>query len=164
MQKMKKILVPVDFSEASASRLKYATALAREMSAEVFVLYVLDRSERNRFLETLAVFEGWPVPPKRPVPVDICLREKSLDLYYFIQTVIPNPGTLQINKRVRLGSLVKEILAIAKKETIDVIVAEAPKNRVFSYLFPRRAVMWFLCKMPYPVLLTPVRPTASSTP
>ena len=105
MQKVKKILVPVDFSEAAASRLKYASVLAREMSAEVFVLYVLDQSERNRFLETLAVFEGWPIPPMRPVPVDICLREKSLDLYNFIQTVIPNPGSLRINKRVRVGSL-----------------------------------------------------------
>jgi nucleotide-binding universal stress UspA family protein len=155
MRKIEKILVPIDFSENSANRLRYAAALAREMNAEVFVLYVFDKNERNRFLETLAVFEGWPMPPHRPVPMDICLREKSLDLYNFIHTVIPYPGALRINKRVRMGTPDKEILATAKAERIDVIIVEAPKNRFLSYLFPRGALLKFPWKVPYPVLLTP---------
>jgi nucleotide-binding universal stress UspA family protein len=152
---MQKILVPVDFSEKSANSLKYATALAREMKAEVFVLYVFDKDERHRFLETLAAFEGWSMPPNRSVPLDICLREKSLDLYNFIQAVIPNPGTLRINKRVRVGNVVKEVLATARAENIDVIILDAPKNRFLSYLFPRGALLKSPWKLPYPVLLTP---------
>jgi nucleotide-binding universal stress UspA family protein len=160
---MQKILVPIDFSENSASALKYATALAREMKAEIFVLYVFDKNE-SRFLETLAAFEGWPMPPNPPVPVDVWLREKSLDLYNFIQTVIPNAGTLRISKRVRMGSRFREMLQTAKEENVDLIVVRAPKNRFLSHLFPRRALMKFIWKVPYPVLLTPASSADSSTP
>lgn len=157
MNTVQKILVPVDFSEQSANGLKYATSLAREMKAELIVLHVIDEVERNSFQDMLAVFEGWPIPPNgtKPIPIDYVAREKSVDLCHFIETVIRNPGSLKIRRKVRIGKPLKEILAVAKEENIDLIVLEAPKNSLFSSLWARGKFLKLIWRFPYPVLLTP---------
>ena len=42
MEPVKKILVPVDFSEFSLNSLKYAVGFAAHFDAEIFLLYVME--------------------------------------------------------------------------------------------------------------------------
>jgi nucleotide-binding universal stress UspA family protein len=49
-----KILVPVDFSENSAHRLKFAVAVAQKTEAEVVVLNVTQKEEADFFLNIVA--------------------------------------------------------------------------------------------------------------
>src|SRR5262249_26135934 len=104
MNRVNKILVPVNFSDDSANGLKYAASLAEETQAELVVLHVTQKEEARSFLNFLAVMEGWPVPDTpSAIPVDRLLREKALDLYHFVEKVIRNPGRLKIRRKVTLG-------------------------------------------------------------
>lgn len=159
MKTVQKILVPVDFSEQSAHGLRYAASLARELKAELIVLHVFDKYERYSFIDSLAVFEGWPMSSRDLVriPVDIWLREKALDLYNFIDKTLRNPAQLKIKRRVRIGELVKEVLNVAQEEKIDLIVVKTEKKSIFSYLTGGGKFFRLIWKFPYPVLLTPPR-------
>ncbi len=157
MHKVQKILVPVDFSEPSANGLKYAASLAEEMNAELIVLHVLDKKDRYSLLNPLAAFEGRPVSSNGSahIPIDIWMREKALDLYHFIQKVVRNADRVSIKRMVRIGKPVKNILAVAKQENIDLIVLETQKKSLFAYLTARGTFLKLIRKFPYPVLLTP---------
>ena len=99
MNTVRKILVPVDFSEDSANGLIYSVSLAQKTQAELIVLHVTQKSEADSFLDLLAVMEGAPML-NRPagIPVDRLLSEKALDLYHFIEKVVRNPGQVKITK------------------------------------------------------------------
>ncbi len=156
MHTAQKILVPVDFSEQSANGLTYAASLAQEMKAELIVLHVIDKNERNAFCDLLAAFEGWPISNRSErIPVDYLVREKALDLYHFIERAVPNPESLKIRRRVRIGKPVKEILAVAQEENVDLMVLEIRKKSLFSYLTTQGKVLKLIWKFPYPVLLAP---------
>ena len=71
MNRIRKILVPVNFSEDSANGLKYAASLAEETQAELVVLHVTQKEEANSLLDFLAGMEGWPtLNAPAPIPVD----------------------------------------------------------------------------------------------
>jgi hypothetical protein len=99
MRKIKKILVPIDFSEESVRALKYGDFL----------------------MSSVAVLEGSPFSANEfpTVRVDVLLRERSLDLWNFIGQAVEGNHHVKITKRLRMGSLVKEIAAIAQEEPID---------------------------------------------
>ena len=46
---LKKILVPVDFSEQSRKALQYATSFAKQFGAEIIVLHVLEFIRRRKW-------------------------------------------------------------------------------------------------------------------
>jgi nucleotide-binding universal stress UspA family protein len=134
MRKVEKILVPIDFSEESARALKRATALAMENGAEVLALHVVDaRNLRNCFLSFIATPEDPPFMGEEPpiISLDLLLREKALDLWNFINRNVQGIHWGKITRRVRLGSLVKEIALITQEENIDLIVLELRKWRLF---------------------------------
>ena len=88
MPKVKKILVPIDFSEESSRALRYAVSLATETKSEVIVLHVVEkRRQHNSLVSSLAVLEGCPYAANDAptIPVDLLLRERALDLWNFIQ-------------------------------------------------------------------------------
>ena len=88
MSQIKRILVPVDFSEQSINALEYAYSLANETKAEVLVVHAVKRSAHLDYLAPeLPPVEGWPLllqdPPR--LPVDVLLRESALDLSNFLE-------------------------------------------------------------------------------
>jgi nucleotide-binding universal stress UspA family protein len=134
MSAVRKILVPVDFSEDSASNLNYAVSLAQETQAELIVLHVTQKKETAFFLDLVAVMEGVPMlNPPAAIPVDRLLREKALDLYYFIEKVVRNPGRLKITRKVALGNKTETILRVTKDESIDLVVL-AVQKKFFSLI------------------------------
>lgn len=156
MNTVRKILVPIDFSEDSATGLKYAVSLAQKTHAELVVLHVTQKEEVDSFVNFLAVMEGAPMlNPPAAIPVDRLLREKALDLYRFIEKVIRNPGPLKIRRKVALGNKAEKILAVAKEENIDLVVLAVRKQSFFPYLMARGKLLNMISRMPCPVLLKP---------
>jgi nucleotide-binding universal stress UspA family protein len=108
--KLKRILVPTDFSEHSRKALHYAMALARQFSAELLLVYVIE-----------------PLPPSAQfsatdgVPFDSKLfhRQASKHLAEWREKV----GSLTVVKTaLRSGVPWWEIVAVAKENAIDLII------------------------------------------
>ncbi|HYY25471.1 MAG TPA: universal stress protein [Candidatus Udaeobacter sp.] len=156
MNRVRKILVPVNFSDDSANGLRYAASLAEETQAELVVLHVTQKEEAHYFLNFLAVMEGWPMPNTPPaIPVDRLLREKALDLYRFIEKVIRNPGRMKIRRKVLLGHEEEKILGVAREENIDLVVLGVRNQSFFSNLMDRAKFLKITSRLPCPVLLKP---------
>ncbi|TMA78223.1 MAG: universal stress protein [Deltaproteobacteria bacterium] len=156
MNTVRKILVPVDFSEDSANGLKYSVSLAQETQAELVVLHVTQKKEADSFLDLLAVMEGAPMLNlPAAIPVDRLLREKALDLYHFIEKVVRNPGRLKIRRKIALGNKEEKILGVAREENIDLVVFGIRKNSFFPYLTARTRLLKMIWRFPCPVLLKP---------
>jgi len=151
MNKVQKILVPINFSEDSANGLKYAVSLAKKTQAELVVLHVTEKKEADSFLDLLAVMEGSPMlNPPAAIPVDQLLREKALDLYRFVEKVVRNPGRLKITRKIVLGDKAKKIARVAKEEGIDLVVLGVRKESLARGKF-LKMISRFNC----PVLLNP---------
>jgi universal stress protein A len=156
MNTVRKILVPIDFSEDSADGLKYTVSLAQKTQAELIVLHVTQKKEADAFLDLLAVMEGAPMlNPPDAIPVDRLLREKALDLYRFIEKVVRNPDRLKIRRKVALGNKEEKILGVAKEENIDLVVLGLRKRSFFPYLMARGKLLKMISIFPCPVLLKP---------
>ena len=156
MNTVRKILVPIDFSEDSADGLNYAVSLARKTQAELIVLHVTQKKEADAFLDLLAVMEGAPMlNPPATIPVDRLLSEKALDLYRFIEKVVRNPGPLKIRRKVALGNEVEKILRVAEEENIDLVVLAVPQKSLFPYQMAGGKLLKMISRMPCPVLLKP---------
>jgi len=143
MRQVKKILVPIDFSEASARALKYALSLATETRAEVVALHVVEETDASDFfVSAVAVLEGSPFPVSEfpRIPVDVRLRERSVDLWNFIGGIVGANDQVKVTKRLRMGSLAREIAIFVQKENVDLIVLELRKR----FLFPNLAALRLL--------------------
>jgi nucleotide-binding universal stress UspA family protein len=157
MRKVEKILVPIDFTGESARALKRAIALAMENGAELIALHVVDaRSLRNYFLSSLARPEDPTCMSEEtpPISLDLLLRERALDLWNFINRNVHGTHWARVTRRVRMGSLVKEIAAITPEENIDLIVIELRKWRLFPDLATLK-LLKMVKSLPCPVLLDP---------
>jgi universal stress protein A len=156
MNTVRKILVPIDFSEDSADGLKYAVSLAQKTHAELVVLHVTQKKEADGFLDLLAIMEGYPML-KAPagIPIDRLLREKALDLYHFIEKVVRNPGQVKIRRKVALGNKAEKILGVAEEENIDLVVLAVRQRSFFPYLIAGGKLLKMISRFPCPVLLKP---------
>jgi nucleotide-binding universal stress UspA family protein len=157
MYTISKILVPVDFSERSANALKYAASLAARNGAEITALHVMSKEEDDSLQRVLTVFEGWPVPSVAVsrLPLDRQLRERTLDLYNFIEKVLGHRFSSTIGREVRIGDPVKEIARVARKKRIDLVIVENPKKSLFSYLRAQGSLLRLTLRLPCAVLLAP---------
>ena len=156
MNTVRKILVPIDFSDDSADGLNYAVSLAQKTQAELFALHVTQKEDTDWFLDFLSMMEGHPMVGLRPgIPVDRLLREKALDLYRFIEKVIRNPGQVKIRRKVVLGNQAEKIVKVVEEERIDLVVLPVPKTPFFPYLTARGRLLRRISRLSCPVLLKP---------
>lgn len=156
MNRVPKILVPIDFSEDSANGLRYALSLAQETRAEIIALHVTQKKEADSLLHVLAVMEGWPMlNPPASIPVDRLAREKALDLYYFIEKVVKNSGPVKIRRKVALGSKAEKILEVANEEGVGLVVLAMRKKSLFPYLLALGKLLKIIWRFRCPVLLKP---------
>ncbi|HVK59548.1 MAG TPA: universal stress protein [Candidatus Kapabacteria bacterium] len=109
--RMKKILVPVDFSECSKKALQYAIPLAQQHLAELQLLYVSPSPS----------YSGgeYGVIDYSTLNAELCASgEKRLET--FVRDEIA--GKVQVDTMVRSGSVTAEILDVAKTLPADIIV------------------------------------------
>jgi len=155
MHKVNKILVPIYFSTESASALKHALSLAKETRAELVALHVIEKTNHSDFfMASVAMLEGSPFPVNEfpTVPVDVLLRERSLDLWNFIGRTIEANNQIKITKRVRMGGWLKTMTATIHEEGIDLVVIELRERMSFPNLGVLKLIK-MIRRLPCPVLL-----------
>lgn len=102
--RLKKILVPVDFSTRSKKALHYAISLARQFGAELTVLHVVQSYP--------------PIPEMGPVDVE-SVQDAHEELAVFQEAI----GQAVASKTVvRTGTAYEEIIKASKELDIDLIV------------------------------------------
>jgi hypothetical protein len=87
---------------------------------------------------SLAALESSPffAAESSNIPVDVLLRETAIDLTSFIERTIGKHTPVRITKKVRIGSLIKEITKTIQEEKIDLIVLELQKRLPFPIWRP----------------------------
>ncbi|MBS1261347.1 MAG: Universal stress protein [Calditrichaeota bacterium] len=106
----RRILVPVDFSDARRGSLKFAVELAEQFEAELMVTHVFEP-----VLTSPALFADAP----STVDIDTDLRKRSVSaLEKFAGNILPEGTPFKL----RSGQVHREINALAKQEDIDLIV------------------------------------------
>ena len=115
---IKKILVPIDFSDVSSSALRYGASLADEYSAQLTVLTVADDDS------------SWVVDLSDRVHVKERWREERVKegerlLEDFCHPVL---GERDYKKAVRVGDPALEIVSCCMKEHADMLIIGAHGN------------------------------------
>jgi nucleotide-binding universal stress UspA family protein len=157
MQKVEKILVPTDFSEESGAALRDAVSLVRETKADLIALHVIDVRTKNDFLlSCITPVEGFPLHlnDSRNFPLDVLRRERTLDLWNFVEHTVGSTSPNSIIKLVRMGSLAKEIAAVIREEHVDLLVFKLRKRFVLPDLAALR-LLKIARQLSCPVLVSP---------
>jgi universal stress protein A len=139
--RLKRILVPIDFSECSKKALQYAICFAKEHGAKLTVLYVAQAL--------------YPIPEMGPVDVPL-LEDQMLaggqeELAKVLQTEIgegvPAEGI------VRLGNPYSEIVGVAKSRNIDLIIISTHGRTGLKHVFLGSTAESVVRYAPCPVLV-----------
>jgi universal stress protein A len=108
---LRKILVPVDFSECSRKALQYAVPLARQFGAGLVLVYVMP-------VHYFVGSEFGPVDV--PVPEKELLRNSERELGRLAEQ--ETSGEVRAEIRVCRGQPVHEIVRVAREEGADLIL------------------------------------------
>ena len=104
---LRKILVPVDFSECSRKALHYATALAKPCQAEIFLLHVLEMPPVPVQALEIAFMED---TPKESAANELSEWQAQVGFPTFVKTLVCS------------GSAYAEIVRTAEENNMDLIV------------------------------------------
>jgi nucleotide-binding universal stress UspA family protein len=157
MHNVRKILVPIDFSPESGRALRDAAALARETGAQLIAFHVIDeKAERDILLSFIAPVGGLPflIDGSAIVHVDVLMRERTLDLWNFIDRHAGPINQDRIRKVVRMGKLAKVITAFMRDEAVDLLVLRLRQRRWFPD-FTTLKLISMAGRLCCPVLLDP---------
>ncbi|MCX6136285.1 MAG: universal stress protein [Ignavibacteriales bacterium] len=140
---LKKILVPVDFSEHSKKALKYAIPFARQFSAALSVLYVVEPAIYPADLSFGQV--GLP-------NLEAELRSKGEeDLAELVADTVPDD--LEVVPVIRTGLPFVEIISFARDEDVDLIVVATHGHTGVEHILFGSTAEKIVRKAPCPVLV-----------
>ena len=122
MASFKRLLVPVDFSDASKRALSTALNLAGELGAEIKVIHIHQ-------VQTQYMIEGGLYAPE--LDEDELIEKRKMELDKFVEA--HKPG-VSVAKEVRAGIPETEILDIAKEFQADLIVMGTHGRTGLSHL------------------------------
>ena len=113
--KLKKILVPVDFSECSEKALQYAIAFAKQFDAELILVHVV---------------EPYAVSPELP-PYDIASirEERAAKLATLVKLILP---PVRSKSHLCMGTAYAEIANVAKTMEVDLIIISTHARKGLS--------------------------------
>ena len=140
--RLKKILVPIDFSDCSKKALQYALPLAKQHGAVITLLYVAPTP-------SYAVGEYGAI--------DISAFESDMraagerDLAAFAAREVP--GKVPADTAVRTGTPASQIVALAKSVAADLIVISTHGRTGLKYVFLGSVVEHVVRYAPCPVLI-----------
>ena len=125
MNKLNKILVPTDLSELSQRALIYGSSLVSEQKSSLVILHVADKNLWNLSMES-EIYAGY----QRDVwPLDRILSEAALDLNHFLEPRLPMLRQVtSVTKRVVLGPIAEQIVAVAEQEDADLVIMAPRRN------------------------------------
>ncbi|KKK97325.1 hypothetical protein LCGC14_2653870 [marine sediment metagenome] len=110
MISLKKILCPIDHSDCSKEALKYAVSFAMKDEAKLYLLHVIDIRSFDESLDTMT----------RQMPDDETMKQLKTKLFECVPEEIRND--MQVEALVVQGIPFAEIISIAKKNKVDMIV------------------------------------------
>ncbi|QDT00248.1 universal stress protein [Adhaeretor mobilis] len=105
-----KILLPTDFSESSKAALGYASTLAAETGAKLIIAHVFNDTPIY-----LAGYAGMATMPDYSPEVERANRK-------LLEQVQPTKSNVQVEHRFLNGPPEKEIVGLADREQVDLIV------------------------------------------
>ena len=139
--RLRKILVPLDFSDCSLKALKYALALARQFGGELTLLHVVEAA----FYATDPSLAA-PMYPEEEMRL---FAEKKLAMLARSALGDQVPAALL----VRLGQPVVEISALAREANIDLIVISTHGNTGLKHFLLGSVAENVVRHAPCPVLV-----------
>ncbi|MFP4460546.1 MAG: universal stress protein [Candidatus Zixiibacteriota bacterium] len=142
MLNIKKILLPVDFSEFSKIAAPYAVDLARKFEADLFIIHVFDENILDPYY-----FGEDDYAEKYFMNLQKEFQEKIDDILEDIETEDINIIPILAN-----GAPFIEILKFTKKEKIDMMVVSTHGRSGLSQMFMGSTAEKVVRKSPCPVL------------
>ena len=144
MEQIKKILAPTDFSELSCIGVRRALEIARKENAAVIVYHVI------------GVRDDWFAGPRDFSPTrDLLEGEKQL-LDKFLRTRFSEyMNLMEIRQMVEIGVPYVNIVELAEKEGVDLIVMSTHGNTGFSHMLLGSVTGKVVPRAPCPVLSIP---------
>jgi nucleotide-binding universal stress UspA family protein len=160
---MKRILVPIDFSDATTSVIDLARQLARALDAEIHLVHVKELSAAATpgtlgyglaGMPELAPMSGVPVPGLDPMPQPIPESEDQKSKLALWQTEIAQDG-IKVTLHEPTGLVADEILDQAEAIEADFIVMGTHGHGAMHHLLVGSATKGVLKHATRPVLLVP---------
>ncbi|HYV53531.1 MAG TPA: universal stress protein [Chitinophagaceae bacterium] len=116
---MKKILVPVDFSECSRLAAEFAVNLARKTSGEIYLLHVLEIEEPDQGLGSTGSWAGSEDVSTVPYMIGRLKRVKTQMNNFISENGLTG---VPVNDSIEVGETSVKINDAAEKHDIDIIV------------------------------------------
>ena len=153
MPRVKKILAPTDFSELSKLGIRYALEMARDVSAEVIVYHAIDLGEE------------WKGLRSELTPYHDMLNDTRQMLDRFIgDNFADRIDLVEVQQLVEFGSSYKNIVDLAEKENVDMIVMSTHGRTGLDHMILGSVAEKVVARAPCPVLVVPRRARLASLP
>lgn len=160
---MKRILVPIDFSDITPPVIDLARQLAKAFDAEIHLVHVTELTVAAApgtlgyglaGMPELAPMSGVPVPGFEPMPQLIPEDEDQKSKLTQWQKEIADAG-IKVSLHEPTGAVAEEILSKAKRINADLIVMGTHGHGAMYNLFVGSATKGVLKHSTRPVLLVP---------
>ncbi|NOX65544.1 MAG: universal stress protein [Chlorobi bacterium] len=142
METIKKILVPIDFSDYSKKALQYTVKFANSFNAELFLIYVIEP-----IIYPADLSMGQIVIPPSEVNMD---EKAKSELEELAKTEIGD--SLQYNIMVKTGKPFQEIIETAAEVDADLIIIATHGHTGVEHLLFGSTAEKVVRKAPCPVL------------
>lgn len=144
MGKIKKILAPTDFSELSCAGIRSALELARKANAEVIVCHVI------------GIGDDWfSGRPDFTVARDLLEEKKQLPDKFLRKRFSQYVNLVEIRQVVKLGLPYANIVSLAEREGVDLIVMSTHGKTGFAHMLLGSVTAKVVARAPYAVLSIP---------
>ena len=138
---LKKILVPIDFSNCSKKALQYAIPLAQQHQAALTLLYVVPN---NYAIGEYGGFDYASLEEEMRASGERQLAELSVDAVQ---------GRVEADAAIRIGSAGVEIVEAAKAEPADLIVISTHGHTGLKHVLLGSVAEYVVRRAPCPVLV-----------
>ena len=147
MVKIKKILIPIDFSDFSMHALKYGVAVARHFGAKILLLHVISQELLNE-IKTVRGFLGDTDSPEE------FLARKKRDINERIEKIVkgePDQALFE-GQLIETGIPSEEIIRVAEARKVDLIVIGTHGRSGLSHILIGSVAEKVVRRSPCPVL------------
>ena len=142
----KKILVATGFNQYTEDLLKYAAGIAKSMSAELIVASIINARDIEAVGTSAAM--GYEVDSENYVAGLKAERQKELD--DILKKVAPAPE--KVRAIFKIGNPSDELLKVAVKENIDLIIMGIKSRTDLEYFFIGSVAEKVFRRSPIPIL------------
>lgn len=142
MEQIKKILVPIDFSDYSKNALKYAVRFAKQFDAKIYLIYVV---------EPMIYPADFSMGQVAIPSTDIDLHSRAEEELRKLSKDFIN-GSLQVEILIKTGKPFVEIIETASANDIDLIIIATHGHTGVEHLLFGSTAEKVVRKAPCPVL------------